>query len=169
MIHSSGQIITGKFKNATASVILNKKDEKGFYRAHYKALVVDTTTGASEDPDTYGFWVKVADDTATAKDFVGVVGSDTYPQANVDILNDNKPYCSYGNDYNVPAGGLVTIERNGIIRVIANEKIAPGDLIAIGGENGSFKKATDLTDAVGRAVTGAEKKDDGFQAYIGSY
>lgn len=169
MLISSGQILTGKFKDATASVIETKPDAKGFYESYYKALVVDSTTAATAASDVNGTWVKVADASSTAKDFVGVAGNDPSPQANVDILNGNKPYCNgWGEDYNVPAGGTITIERNAVLKVIASEAIAEGDLITVGGANGAFKKATTLADAVGRAYTSAAK-DECFVAYIGAY
>lgn len=157
MIESSGQILTGRASEDLAAVITNRPDSKGFYRSAYKALVIDNDKAAAEDSNTKGTWVKIAQSTNTFDEFVGVVGDDHAPQANIELTSYN-PVCNWKTDYNVKAGDVVTFERNGIISVIAGEDITEGDYLKLG-DDGTFVKETaaNAYQAVGRAYETAEE------------
>jgi hypothetical protein len=76
------------------------------------------------------------------------------------------PY--YLGNVTVLAGQALTVERNCITYVLAEEgeEIKFGDLIACS-DDGLFKKATDLDDAVGRAYSNqADNRYDVIRAYI---
>lgn len=76
------------------------------------------------------------------------------------------PY--YLGNVTVLAGQALTVERNCITYVLAtaDEGIKFGDLIACD-DDGKFKKATDLDDAVGRAYSNqADNRYDVIRAYI---
>lgn len=157
MIESSGQILTGRASEDLAAVITNRPDANGFYRSAYKALVIDSTKAAAEDSNTKGTWVKIAESTNTFDEFVGVVGDDHAPQANIDLTSQN-PVCNWKTDYNVKAGDVVTFERNGIISVIAGDDITEGDYLKLG-DDGTFvpETAANAYKAVGRAYETAEE------------
>lgn len=151
MIESSGQILTGRASEDLTAVITNRPDANGFYRSAYKALVIDSAKAATDDSQTKGTWVKIASSSNTFDEFVGVVGDDHAPQANIDLTQD-RPVADWKADYNVRANDVVTIERNGIISVIAGEDITEGDYLKLG-DDGTFKKETaaNAYKAVGRA------------------
>ena len=157
MIESSGQILTGRASEDLEAVITNRPDSNGFYRSAYKALVIDTDKAAAEDSKTKGTWVKIAQSSNSFDEFVGVVGDDHAPQANIELTSYN-PVCNWKTDYNVKAGDVVTFERNGIISVIAGEDITEGDYLKLG-DDGTFVKedAANAYQAVGRAYETAEE------------
>ena len=165
MIESSGQILTGRASQDLAAVITNRPDANGFYRSAYKALVIDSTKAAAED--SKGTWVKIAQSTNTFDEFVGVVGDDHAPQANIELTSYN-PVCDWKADYNVKANDVVTFERNGIISVIAGDDITEGDYLKLG-DDGTFvpETAANAYKAVGRAYETAAEGER-FRAMIRS-
>ena len=166
MIESSGQILTGRASQDLTAVITNRPDANGFYRSAYKALVIDSTKAAAKDSETKGTWVKIANGEDYDK-FVGVVGNDHAPEANINLTSQN-PVCDWKADYNVKAGGVVTFERNGIISVIADEAITEGDYLKLGSD-GAFavETAANAYKAVGRAYESAAAGER-FRAMIRS-
>lgn len=113
----------------------------------------------------------------TADKFIGVVkavsGEAQLSFAKTRMINDpvngaNPTYAPYfDGNVTVPAGKALTIERNCVTYVFADEteeKIAAGDLIGCADE-GRFKKVTAVADAVGRAY-GAANANGVIRAYI---
>lgn len=164
MIQSTGQILTGKAIANLDEVIVNKADDKGFYKSAYKALVCPEQSAITNDSLVNGTWCQIGSEGADAR-FLGVVGDDTSPEANIN-LTSNKPVVEFGASYSVPAGGVVTFERNGMISVIAGGAIKEGDLLELA-NNGAFKaQATpDASKAVGRAY-GNAAANERFVAFI---
>ena len=158
MIHSSGQILTGRAAKVIENAISNVPDKDGFFKTAYKAVCV---------PEVIPTWIEEG---AEGKhlSFVGVVGNDTTPEANLDagttVLNSRKPILDYGASRTLQKGDVVTIERNGMISVIASEKVKEGELITLGA-NGGFKPTKVAEESLGRAYQSAEKGER-FIAYI---
>ena len=167
MIESSGQILTGRASEDLTAVITNRPDANGFYRSAYKALVIDNAKAATTDSETKGTWVKIAQSTNTFDEFVGVVGNDHAPEANIELTSYN-PVADWKADYSVRAGGVVTFERNGIISVIAGDDITKGDYLKLG-DDGTFvpETAANAYKAVGRAYETAAEGER-FRAMIRS-
>lgn len=166
MIISSGQIITGRAASTVTEGVKVVEDADGYARSAYKALVAPESLPADADAyaDFYGLWVETG---AAGKDdlFVGVVGDDTVPTANINV-NTNKPYV--GTDrvsQTFVKGDVMTIERNGILSVIAGGDIKRGDFLKLGAD-GSFVKG-EKSDQIGRAHQSA-KTGERFRAYIGA-
>lgn len=167
MIESSGQILTGRASEDLEAVITNRPDANGFYRSAYKALVIDSSKAAAEDSNTKGTWVKIAQSSNTFDEFVGVVGDDHAPQANIELTSRN-PVCDWKADYNVKAGDVVTFERNGIISVIAGADITEGDYLKLGNDGTFISESSDNAyKAVGRAYETANEGER-FRAMIRS-
>ncbi len=166
MIHSSGQILTGRAASVIENAIANIPDADGFYRTAYKAVCFPATA-PTEDSDVYGTWIEEA--TSGNKDnFLGVIGNDTTPEPNLDegttVLNSRKPILDYGANRTLQKGDVVTIERNGMLSVIASAAVKEGQLITVG-DKGGFKSTTTKSEAVGRAYQSA-KAGERFIAYI---
>lgn len=160
MIHSSGQIITGRAAETINEGIGVMPDAEGWYRTAYKALVLaDSPTG--EDSNVYGPWVKEASAGEDDK-FVGIIGDDDAPYANVD-LNTNNPVLNYGASKSFAVGDVMTIERNGILSVIAGSDIKQGDYLKLA-NNGAFQKGA-KADGIGFAIESA-KAGERFRATI---
>ena len=167
MIISSGQIITGRAASTITEGVKVTEDAEGFARTVYKALVSPSSIPADADAyaDFYGLWVEVG---ASGKDdnFVGVVGDDTVPTANIDV-NSNQPYVGrQRKSQTFVKGDVMTIERNGILSVCAGGDIKRGDWLKLGND-GTFVKGN-KSDNIGRAHESA-KAGQRFRAYIGSY
>ena len=166
MIHSSGQILTGRAAKVIENAISNVPDKDGFFKTAYKAVCVPEVI-PTEASEVYGTWIEEG---AEGKhlSFVGVVGNDTTPEANLDagtaVLNSRKPILDYGASRTLQKGDVVTIERNGMISVIASEKVKEGELITLGA-NGGFKPTKVAEESLGRAYQSAEKGER-FIAYI---
>lgn len=138
MIHSSGQIITGRAAENIIDGIGVKPDAEGWYRTAYKALIIAESPDGN-DSNVYGPWVK--EGTAGDDDkFVGVIGDDDAPYANVN-LDSNNPVLGYGEPKSFRAGDVMTIERNGILSVIAGSDITQGDYLKLA-DNGAFQTGT---------------------------
>ena len=166
MIESSGQIITGRAIEDLPNVIEEVAGADGYYRTAYKALVAPTseeitTAGPST---TKGSWCKIAKAGDDAR-FLGVIGNDTTPEANI-ILDTNRPALEMFSNYSVRKGGVVTIERNGMIPVKATGDIQEQDLLELGAD-GTFKKQAtpNVATAVGKAYESAANGER-FLAYI---
>ena len=160
MIHSSGQIITGRAAERIDEGIGVKPDTEGWFRTAYKALVLaDSPTG--DDSNVYGPWVKEGSAGEDDK-FVGIIGDDDAPYANVN-LDTNNPVLGYGESKSFAVGDVMTIERNGMISVLAGGNIAEGDYLKLGA-NGTFVKGA-KSDNIGRAYESAVAGER-FEAYI---
>jgi len=160
MIHSSGQIITGRAAEVIQDGIGVKPDTEGWYRTAYKALVLaDSPDG--NDSNVYGSWVKEA---AAGEDdkFVGIIGDDDAPYANVN-LDTNNPVLGYGESKSFAVGDVMTIERNGILSVIAGANITQGDYLKLA-DNGAFQKGS-RDEGIGFAMESA-KAGERFRATI---
>lgn len=160
MIHSSGQIITGRAAKLIENGISVAPDAEGYFRTTYKALVIAESPDGN-DSGVYGPWVKEA--SAGDEDiFVGVIGDDDSPYANVN-LDTNKPVLDYGASKSFAAGDVMTIERNGILSVIAGGNIKQGEYLKLA-NNGAFQKGT-RSDGIGFAMESA-KAGERFRATI---
>ena len=160
MIHSSGQIITGRAAELIENGIGVKPDTEGWYRTAYKALVLADSPDGS-DSNVYGPWVKEA--SAGDDDiFVGIIGDDDSPYANVN-LDTNNPVLGYGESKSFAVGDVMTIERNGILSVIAGGNIKQGDYLKLA-DNGAFQKGT-RAEGIGFAMESA-KAGERFRATI---
>jgi hypothetical protein len=166
MIHSSGQILTGKAATVIENAIANVPDADGFYRTAYKAVCFPKTA-PTEDSDVYGTWIEEGAE-GQHLNFLGIIGNDTTPEPNLDagttVLNSRKPVLEYGANRTLQKGDVVTIERNGMMSVIASADIKEGDLITLGKEGG-FKSTTNQEEVLGRAYQSA-KEGERFVAYI---
>ena len=166
MIISSGQILTGRAAETITEGIKNTKDSEGYVRSAYKALCTPDTMPEA-DSAVKGTWVVEG---AAGKDdnFIGVVGDDTVPEANLeapDTLGIRNPVLDWGASRTYQVGDVMTIERNGMISVIAGGDIKEGDWLKLGA-NGTFVKA-DAPTRIGRAYENAEAGQR-FEAMIGS-
>ena len=160
MIHSSGQIITGRAAEAIEEGIGVKPDTEGWFRTAYKALVLAESPDGN-DSNVYGPWVKegsAGDDDI----FVGIIGDDDAPYANVN-LDTNNPVLDYGASKSFAVGDVMTIERNGILSVIAGADITQGDYLKLA-DNGAFQKGT-RAEGIGFAMESA-KAGERFRATI---
>ena len=160
MIHSSGQIITGRAAKVIENGIGVSPDSEGWYRTAYKALILSDSPDGN-DSNVYGPWVEEG---AAGKDdkFVGVIGDDDLPYANVD-LTSQKPVLDYGASRSFAVGDVMTIERNGILSVIAGADITQGDYLKLA-DNGAFQKGT-RAQGIGFAMESA-KAGERFRATI---
>lgn len=160
MIHSSGQIITGRAAEVIEDGIGVKPDTEGWYRTAYKALVLAESPDGN-DSNVYGPWVKEASE-GDDDIFVGVIGDDDKPYANVD-LDTNNPVLGYGQPKSFRVGDVMTIERNGILSVVAGDDITQGDYLKLA-DNGAFQKGT-RAQGIGFAMESA-KAGERFRATI---
>ena len=166
MIISSGQILTGRAAATITEGIKNAKDSEGYVRSAYKALCTPDEMPEA-DSKTKGTWVVEG---ASGKDdnFIGVVGDDSMPEANLDapdVLGIRNPVLDWGASRTYQVGDVMTIERNGMISVIAGGAIKEGDWLKLGA-NGTFVKA-DKPTRIGRAYENAEPGQR-FEAMISS-
>ena len=164
MIISSGQILTGRAAEVIANGITNAKDTDGYVRSAYKALCIPDTMPAG-DSGVKGTWVVEG---ASGKDdnFIGVIGDDSMPEANLsapDALGKRNPVLDWGASRTYQVGDVMTIERNGMISVIAGGDIQEGDYLKLG-DNGTFVKGTKAAN-IGRAYESASAGER-FEAYI---
>ena len=164
MIISSGQILTGKAAAVITDGITNAKDADGYVRSAYKALCVPDTM-PNADSGVKGTWVVEG---ASGKDdnFIGVIGDDSMPEANLtaaDNLGRREAVLDWGASRTYQIGDCMTIERNGMISVIAGGAIKEGDYLKLGA-NGTFVKGN-KSDNIGRAYESAASGER-FEAYI---
>ena len=164
MIISSGQILTGRAAATITNGITNAKDADGYVRTAYKALCVPDTM-PTDDSGVKGTWVVEG---ASGKDdnFIGVIGDDSMPEATLgapDALGQREPVLDWGASRTYQVGDVMTIERNGMISVLAGGNIAEGDYLKLGA-NGTFVKGA-KSDNIGRAYESAVAGER-FEAYI---
>lgn len=164
MIISSGQILTGKAAAVISNGISNTKDANGYVRTAYKAVCTPDTMPAA-DSAVKGTWVVEG---ASGKDdnFIGVIGDDAVPEANLaapDALGIRNPVLDWGASRTYQVGDVMTIERNGMISVIAGDTIKEGDYLKLG-DNGTFVKGQ-KSDNIGRAYESAAAGER-FEAFI---
>ena len=164
MIISSGQILTGRAAAVITNGITNAKDSNGYVRTTYKALCVPETM-PDADSKVKGTWVVEG---ASGKDdyFIGVIGDDSMPEANLgaaDALGNREPVLDWGASRTYQIGDVMTIERNGMISVLAGDDIQEGDYLKLGA-NGTFVKGTKAIN-IGRAYESAAAGER-FEAYI---
>lgn len=157
MIISSGQILTGRAAATITKGISNKKDSNGFVRTAYKALCTPATMPTA-DSEVKGTWVVCGESGADDR-FIGVIGDDSMPEANLTAPDSNglrEAVLDWGASRTYQVGDTMTIERNGMISVIAGGDIKEGDYLALG-DDGTFvasKKKTDIGRAYESAVEG---------------
>lgn len=166
MIISSGQILTGKAAATITEGIVSAKDTDGFVRTAYKAVCTPDTM-PTQYSNVKGVWVVEG---ASGKDdnFVGVIGDDSMPEANLtapDANNLREPVLDWGASRSYQVGDVLTFERNAMLSVIAGGKITEGDWLKLG-DNGTFVKSATPT-RIGRAYESAEAGER-FEAYIAS-
>lgn len=164
MIISSGQILTGRAADVITNGITNAKDANGYVRTSYKALCVPETM-PDGDSAVKGTWVVEG---ASGKDdyFIGVIGDDSMPEANLgapDALGNRSQVLDWGASRTYQVGDVMTIERNGMISVLAGGDIKEGDYLKLG-DNGTFVKGTKAVN-IGRAYESASAGER-FEAYI---
>lgn len=164
MIISSGQILTGRAAEVISEGITNAKDANGYVRTTYKALCTPDTM-PDADSGVKGTWVVEG---ASGKDdqFIGVIGDDSMPEANLgapDALGNREPVLDWGASRTYQVGDAMTIERNGMISVLAGGDIKEGDYLKLG-DNGTFVKGTKAVN-IGRAYESASAGER-FEAYI---
>lgn len=164
MIISSGQILTGRAAAVINNGITNAQDTNGYVRTAYKALCTPDTM-PNTDSAVKGTWVVEG---AVGKDdqFIGVIGDDSMPEANLeaaDSLGVRNPVLDWGASRTYQVGDVMTIERNGMISVIAGDAIQEGDYLKLGA-NGTFIPGL-KSDNIGRAYESAEAGER-FEAYI---
>ena len=163
MIHSSGQIFTGKAASMIENGIGIEKDADGYFRTAFKALCIAKSPDGT-DTGVYGPWVEEA---AAGKEstFGGVIGDDTAPYANMDVevLTDRQPVLGYGKSRSFAPGDVMTIERNGILSVIAGADVTQGAYLKLA-DNGAFQEGT-KDDGIGFAMESA-KAGERFRATI---
>lgn len=164
MIISSGQILTGRAADVITNGITNAKDANGYVRTSYKALCVPETM-PDGDSAVKGTWVVEG---ASGQDdyFIGVIGDNSMPEANLgapDALGNRSPVLDWGASRTYQVGDVMTIERNGIISVLAGGDIKEGDYLKLG-DNGTFVKGTKAVN-IGRAYESASAGER-FEAYI---
>lgn len=164
MIISSGQILTGRAAAVITNGITNTKDANGYVRTAYKAVCTPDTM-PDADSKVKGTWVVEG---ASGKDnnFIGVIGDDSMPEANLtaaDSLGIREPVLDWGASRTYQIGDVMTIERNGMISVLAGGTIKEGDYLKLGA-NGTFV-AGQKSDNIGRAYESAAAGER-FEAYI---
>lgn len=164
MIISSGQILTGRAAEVISEGITNAKDANGYVRTTYKALCTPDTM-PDADSGVKGTWVVEG---ASGKDdqFIGVIGDDSMPEANLgapDALGNREPVLDWGASRTYQVGDVMTIERNGMISVLAGGDIKEGDYLKLG-DNGTFVTGTKAVN-IGRAYESASAGER-FEAYI---
>ena len=159
MIHSSGQIISAQAASDIENGIGAAKDSDGYTRVTFKAVcVAESPTGADAGnwQNLYGFWVEEA--MAGMEDtFVGVIGDDTIPYANrkPTVVDHNNPVVDPDDKARTfLQGDELTVERNGIISVIAASDIKQGEYLKLA-DNGAFQKG-EKSDGIGLAIESAE-------------
>lgn len=158
MIHSSGQIISAQAAEDIVDGIGATKDSDGYTRITFKAVcVAESPTGedAGNWQNLYGFWVKEAGE-GDEDTFVGIIGDDTVPYANrkPTIVDHNSPVVDPENKARTfLQGDEMTIERNGIISVIAASDIKQGEYIKLA-DGGAFQKGA-KSDGIGLAIESA--------------
>lgn len=152
MIHSSGQIFTGRAAKLIEDGIGTAKDQDGWYRTTFKAICIAKSPDGT-DTEVYGPWVEEA--MAGMEDtFVGLIGDDTVPYANREVLDDREPVLKYGASRSFAIGDVMTIERNGILSVVAGDDITQGDYLKLA-DNGAFQKGA-KSDGIGFAMESAQ-------------
>jgi hypothetical protein len=161
MIHSSGQIFTGRAAELIEEGITTAKDNEGYYRTAFKAICIAESPDGT-DTGVYGPWVKEAgvNDEST---FVGIIGDDVAPYANREVLDDREPVLGYGKSRSFAVGDVLTIERNGILSVVAGDDITQGAYLKLAA-NGTFQEG-DKDDGIGFAMESA-KSGERFRATI---
>jgi len=168
MIHSSGQIISAQAAEDIVNGIGAAKDADGFTRITFKAVcVAESPTGADAGnwQDLYGFWVKEAG-AGDEDTFVGIIGDDTVPYANrkPTIVDHNNPVVDPDNKARTfLQGDELTVERNGILSVIAAANIKQGEYIKLA-DGGAFQPG-EKADGIGLAIESA-KAGERFRATI---
>ena len=154
MIISSGIILTGKAAETIVNGIDNKKDANGYVRSAFKAVC--TPEEAPNTPsDVNGTWVVEGQSGDDAR-FVGVIGDDVMPEANLGAANNlgqRDAVLDWGAPRTFQVGDTCTIEKEGMISVIAGGAITEGDFLKLG-DNGTFVKSTTQTN-LGRAYESA--------------
>lgn len=159
MIHSSGQIISAQAASDIVNGIGAAKDSDGYTRVTFKAVcVAESPTGADAGnwQNLYGFWVKEAME-GMEDTFVGVIGDDTIPYANrkPTVVDHNNPVVDPDDKARTfLQGDELTVERNGIISVIAASDIKQGEYLKLA-DNGAFQKGK-KSDGIGLAIESAE-------------
>lgn len=154
MIISSGIILTGKAAETIVNGIDNKKDANGFVRSAYKAVCTPKTMPKTPS-EVNGTWVVEAQSGDDDR-FVGVIGDDTLPEANLgaaNALGQRDAVLDWGAPRTFQTGDTMTIEKEGMISVIAGGAITEGDFLKLG-DNGTFVKSNTKTD-LGRAYESA--------------
>ena len=168
MIESSGQILTARAAADMPAVIEVRKRADGFYESFYKLLAMPSTM-PTEDSGLKGTWAVIANEGDDER-FLGIAGSDTAPEANVEIpvvLNDAQPVLNLYKSHNVPKGGVIPFERNGIIVVCADEEVKEGQLLVCA-DDGKVKPAASTKktyECIGRAYENAAEGET-FRAFI---
>ena len=168
MIHSSGQIISAQAASDIVNGIGAAKDSDGYTRVTFKAVcVAQSPTGADAGnwQNLYGFWVEEAME-GMEDTFVGVIGDDTIPYANrkPTVIDHNNPVVDPDDKARTfLQGDELTVERNGIISVIAASNIKQGEYLKLA-DNGAFQKG-DKSDGIGLAIESA-KAGERFRATI---
>lgn len=168
MIHSSGQIISAQAASDIVDGIGAAKDSDGYTRVTFKAVcVAQSPTGADAGnwQNLYGFWVEEAME-GMEDTFVGVIGDDTIPYANrkPTVIDHNNPVVDPDDKARTfLQGDELTVERNGIISVIAASDIKQGEYLKLA-DNGAFQKG-DKSDGIGLAIESA-KAGERFRATI---
>ena len=159
MIHSSGQIISAQAASDIVNGIGAAKDSDGYTRVTFKAVcVAQSPTGADAGnwQNLYGFWVEEAME-GMEDTFVGVIGDDTIPYANrkPTVIDHNNPVVDPDDKARTfLQGDELTVERNGIISVIAASDIKQGEYLKLA-DNGAFQKGN-KSDGIGLAIESAE-------------
>lgn len=159
MIHSSGQIISAQAASDIVNGIGAAKDSDGYTRVTFKAVcVAESPTGADAGnwQNLYGFWVEEAME-GMEDTFVGVIGDDTIPYANrkPTVVDHNNPVVDPDDKARTfLQGDELTVERNGIISVIAASDIKQGEYLKLA-DNGAFQKG-EKSDGIGLAIESAE-------------
>ena len=159
MIHSSGQIISAQAASDIVNGIGAAKDSDGYTRVTFKAVcVAESPTGADAGnwQNLYGFWVEEAME-GKEDTFVGVIGDDTIPYANrkPTVVDHNNPVVDPDDKARTfLQGDELTVERNGIISVIAASDIKQGEYLKLA-DNGAFQKGK-KSDGIGLAIESAE-------------
>lgn len=168
MIHSSGQIISAQAASDIVNGIGAAKDSDGYTRVTFKAVcVAQSPTGADAGnwQNLYGFWVEEAME-GMEDTFVGVIGDDTIPYANrkPTVVDHNNPVVDPDDKARTfLQGDELTVERNGIISVIAASDIKQGEYLKLA-DNGAFQKGN-KSDGIGLAIESA-KAGERFRATI---
>lgn len=168
MIHSSGQIISAQAASDIVNGIGAAKDSDGYTRVTFKAVcVAQSPTGADAGnwQELYGFWVEEAME-GMEDTFVGVIGDDTIPYANrkPTVVDHNNPVVDPDDKARTfLQGDELTVERNGIISVIAASDIKQGEYLKLA-DNGAFQKGN-KSDGIGLAIESA-KAGERFRATI---